>query len=94
MTKDPKAVDLDTYPPEYVFATSKAEVLAYLERLRAAIEQGPELTRFPEGAVGVVLHTVLTDESRRCPDLGDFGHLLQGCESVLRASFETLKATL
>jgi hypothetical protein len=81
---------LAEYPREertFVYSTNKLNVLAYISRLAATIEEMDDFDlRFPEGTPGVVLYVMLADASYGCPDVGDFNYVHQGFERILRAT--------
>ena len=71
---------------QFIVATSRHDALQYLDQLRAVVERMEEFDRFPEGSVGVVIHTLLTVEAGGCPDAGDFGYVLQGVKKIVEVS--------
>jgi uncharacterized membrane protein len=80
-----------TTDPRSVFPVTRAKAAAYARQLAAAIEQLPELERFPEGAVGVLIYVLLADRALVCADPGDFGHSLQGVDAIVRAAAKVVR---
>jgi hypothetical protein len=68
----------------------KEDVYAELDKVRARVEAMEELTEFPEGAVGVVLYTLLRNAADECPDAGDFGLFCNEYRTVLKESCRVL----
>ncbi len=84
---------LREYPGEqqrFVRAAGKAEVLAYLKGLAAAVERMEDFDRFPEGAMGAIIYALLEGRVSTCPDVDDFGDELRAIDRVARASFRAL----
>jgi hypothetical protein len=76
---------------QFVFATTKREVLAALDEIRNVVEAMEDFAQFPEGTNGVVLFALLQNASTSCPDAGDFDHVHQGCQAALRTAFGVLR---
>lgn len=75
----------------YIFPTTKDDVLELLDALKSSIEEMEEFTEFPQGADGVILFALLQKSSHSCPDAGDFNYIYQGYRSVLETAFKTVK---
>jgi hypothetical protein len=76
---------------QFVFATSKREVLVALDEIRNIVAAMEDFAQFPEGANGAVLYALLKNASTSCPDAGDFNYVHQGCEAALRTAFVVLR---
>jgi hypothetical protein len=75
-----------SYDPQFVLPTSTSDALELLARLRARIEAMGEIERFPEGAVGVVIHALVAERAHCCPDGGDFAHEIRGVLAITSAA--------
>lgn len=78
----------------FIVPVNQQQALDYLRIVAGTIEQMEDFERFPEGAMGVVIHAVLQTAVAACPDVGDFGYVTQGASHILRASFGELSKDL
>lgn len=76
---------------DYLFPTTKDNVLEMLDTLKKSVMEMEDFTEFHEGADGVILYALLKQSSHKCPDVGDFNYIYQGYQSVLEATFKTIK---
>lgn len=75
---------------QFVFATTKRDVVAALDAIRSTVEAMGEFEQFPEGSNGVILYAMLKNAAITCPDTGDFGYIHQGCQAALSTAFEVI----
>ena len=64
---------IDSYPKDLastVLPTSRQQALAYLERIANTLRGLDDFTHFPEGPMGVVIFSLMKQESQICPDVG------------------------
>ena len=84
-----------THPDkQFVYPTTKQDVLVALDELRHVIEAMDDFAQFPEGANGAVIYALLKRASSTSPDAGDFNYLHQGCQAAMRTAFEVLSASV
>ena len=80
---------LSEYPEDskrFVYPATRENAVAMVRALEARIADLPQFESFPEGAVGVILYTLLANGAFTCPDAGDFNHFVQGCRTMLDAA--------
>ena len=79
------------YPAKYyVFNTSKADFVAYLNEIIEVLEELPDEFSMPEGPEGLLIYLILKNKAYFMEDAGEFMRQLQGTELIFKKSIEAL----
>jgi ABC-type amino acid transport system permease subunit len=71
-----------TRNPDFVLAANPRSATDLIDRMKTLVQELDAFDAFPEGDSGVVVFALLSLLQQECPDVGEFGRVMQGIVEV------------